>query len=71
MPTGMRLVSMYFPLIPSILGLCFARAGLIVASYGSYNHTDEGILTDGGTLVALSVMGVILIAIAVGKLRLK
>ena len=71
MPTGMRLVSMYFPLIPSILGLCFARAGLIVASYGSYNHTDEGIFTDGGTLVALSVMGVILIAIAVGKLRLK
>lgn len=71
MPTGMRLVGMYFPLIPSILGLCFARAGLIVASYGSYNHTDEGIFTDGGTLVALSVMGVIFIAIAVGKLRLK
>lgn len=71
MPTGMRFVSMYFPLIPSILGLCFARAAIIVSSYGSYTHTDEGIFTDGGTLVALALMSVILIALVAGKLRLK
>ena len=40
MPTGMKLLSLYIPLLPSILGLCFARTGLIVAGYGSYTHTD-------------------------------
>ena len=50
MPTGMKLLSLYIPLLPSILGLCFARAGLIVAGYGSYTHTDEGIFTDGSML---------------------
>ena len=71
MPTGMKLVSLYFPLIPSILGLCFSRAGLIVAGYGSYTHTDEGIFTDGAMLAALSVMGVILIVITAKKIRLR
>ncbi len=71
MPTGMKLLSLYIPLIPSILGLCFARAGLIVAGYGSYTHTDEGIFTDGAMLVALSIMAVILLVIGARKIRLK
>ena len=71
MPTGMKLLSLYIPLIPSILGLCFARAGLIVAGYGSYTHTDEGIFTDGAMLVALSIMAVILLVIGTRKIRLK
>ena len=44
MPTGMKLLTLYIPLIPSILGLCFARAGLIVAGYGSYTHTDLSLI---------------------------
>ena len=71
MPTGMKLLSLYIPLLPSILGLCFARAGLIVAGYGSYTHTDEGIFTDGSMLVALSFMAVILLVIGTRKIRLK
>ena len=71
MPTGMKLLSLYIPLIPSILGLCFARAGLIVAGYGSYTHTDEGIFTDGAMLMALSIMAVILLVIGTRKIRLK
>lgn len=71
MPTGMKLLSLYIPLIPSILGLCFARAGLIVAGYGSYTHTDEGIFTDGAMLVALAIMSVILVVIGTRKIRLK
>ena len=71
MPTGMKLLTLYTPLIPSILGLCFARAGLIVAGYGSYTHTDEGIFTDGAMLAALSIMAVILLVIGVRKIRLK
>lgn len=43
-------------LLPNIVGLAFGRAGLIVTSYGSYKHTDEGILTDGPMIVALLVM---------------
>lgn len=71
MPTGMKLLTLYIPLIPSILGLCFARAGLIVAGYGSYTHTDEGIFTDGAMLAALSIMAVIMLVIGVRKIRLK
>lgn len=71
MPTGMKLLSLYIPLLPSILGLCFARAGLIVAGYGSYTRTDEGIFTDGSMLVALSFMAVIMLVIGMRKIRLK
>ena len=40
---------------PLVVGLAFGRAGLIVASYGSYTSTDEGIFTDGAMLVTLSL----------------
>ncbi len=46
----------FLPLLPSILGFAFGRAGLIVASYGSYRNTDEGLFTDGAMMAAISVM---------------
>lgn len=71
MPSGLGLVGLYAPLIPSVLGLCFARAGLIVAGYGSYSRTDDGIYTDGAMLAALALMGIVLVVFTVGKVRLK
>lgn len=40
-------------LLPSILGLAFARASVICLSYGNYTSSDLGLPTDGGTLLAL------------------
>lgn len=59
--------SRFRPLIPLILGLAFCRAGLIVATYGSYESTDEGVFTDGATLIALAVLGIILLGFAAKK----
>ncbi|ANE23144.1 hypothetical protein AAY81_08515 [Denitrobacterium detoxificans] len=46
-------VRVYAPLIPTIIGLVCARDCLIVGSYGSYVETDQGLFTDGATLVSL------------------
>ena len=54
----MRTLARYAMLWPLVLGLAFSRAGLIVASYGSYTSTDQGLLTDGAMLVALAVLAV-------------
>ena len=54
----MRALTRYAMLWPLVLGLAFSRAGLIVASYGSYTSTDQGLLTDGAMLVALAVLAV-------------
>ena len=43
-------------LAPLIVGLAFSRAGLIVASYGSYRQSDEGLFTDGAMLVTLVIL---------------
>ena len=51
-------------LFPSILGLAFGRVGIIVGSYGSYRHTDEGFFSDGATLVAIAVFAVLVLIIA-------
>lgn len=64
-------VRRYAPLWPLVLGLTFARAGLIVGSYGSYTSTDEGIFTDGAMLVALIALIIILIAITAGNRPLR
>ncbi|MBC2888457.1 helix-turn-helix transcriptional regulator [Gordonibacter massiliensis (ex Traore et al. 2017)] len=65
-------VSSSFRLLwPLVVGLGFGRAGLIVASYGSYNSTDEGIFTDGAMLVALCVLAVFFVIITVGKVTIK
>ena len=55
---------------PLVVGLGFGRAGLIVASYGSYTSTDEGIFTDGAMLVALCVLAVFFVIITVGKVSI-
>ena len=49
----------FLPLLPSILGFAFGRAGLIVASYGSYRSTDEGLFTDGAMMAAIITMVVL------------
>ena len=46
------IITRHKPLAWSILGLALCRAGLIVGSYGSYRHSDEGIYSDGVMLVA-------------------
>lgn len=58
------------PLAWSILGLALCRAGLIVGSYGSYRHSDEGIYSDGVMLVALAVLAVLWLLIAITKCHL-
>ncbi len=59
----------YLPLWPFVLGLAFARSGLIVASYGSYTQTDEGVFTDGGMLIALAFLGISWIISVVRKTK--
>lgn len=55
---------------PMITGMVFARAGLIVAGYGSYQSTDEGLYTDGAMLITLAVMFVLFIALRASKLNI-
>lgn len=59
----------FLPLLPSILGFAFARAGLIVASYGSYRSTDEGLFTDGAMMAAIAVMIVLAAILYITKFR--
>lgn len=56
---------------PLIVGLALGRAGLIVACYGSYVRTDDGLFTDGAMLIALSVMLVFFIVLTARKIELK
>ena len=60
----------FLPLLPSILGFAFGRAGLIVASYGSYRSTDEGLFTDGAMMAAIAVMIVLAALMYFTKFRL-
>lgn len=64
------IIARHKPLAWSILGLAFCRAGLIVGSYGSYRHSDEGVFSDGVMLVALAVLAVLWLLIAITKCRL-
>lgn len=43
-------------LAPIIAGLTVSRAELIVASYGSYRQSDDGLFTDGSMIVALVIL---------------
>ncbi len=45
---------------PTVLGLVFARLSIIVGSYGSYVSTDEGIFTDGATIVSMIPLIIVL-----------
>jgi len=40
--------------------MAFARAGAIIGGYNSYSSTDEGLLTDGGTLIAVGILVLVL-----------
>ncbi len=64
------LLRTFLPLLPSILGFAFGRAGLIVASYGSYRSTDEGLFTDGAMMAAIAVMIVLAALIFFTRFRL-
>lgn len=64
------IIARHKPLAWSILGLALCRAGLIVGSYGSYRHSDEGVFSDGVMLVALAVLAVLWLLIAITKCRL-
>ena len=64
------IIAQHKPLAWSILGLALCRAGLIVGSYGSYRHSDEGIYSDGVMLVALAVLAVLWLLIAITKCHL-
>lgn len=63
-------ITRHKPLAWSILGLALCRAGLIVGSYGSYRHSDEGVYSDGVMLVALAVLAVLWLLIAITKCHL-
>lgn len=58
------------PLAWSILGLALCRAGLIIGSYGSYRHSDEGVFSDGVMLVALAILAALWLLIAITKCHL-
>lgn len=64
------IIARHKPLAWSILGLAFCRAGLIVGSYGSYRHSDEGVFSDGVMLVALAILAVLWLLIAITKCHL-
>lgn len=63
-------IATFLPLWPYVLGMAFARDGLIVGCYGSYDSTDEGVFTDGTMLVALSVFALLIIVLFASKHRL-
>ena len=50
-------------LAPPIAGLALARIGFTAGSYGSYASTDEGLFTDGATLLMLTAMALALAAL--------
>lgn len=56
--------------LPAMLGLTCARVGLIATTYGSYTSTDENVLTDGATLIALGVLVLCLIFFGICNGRL-
>lgn len=61
----------YMALLPLIIGLATARAGAIVASYGSYAKTDEGMFSDGTMMLMLGVLLVFFVFITATKHTLK
>lgn len=46
---------------PMLVGIVCARTALIVACYGSYSSTDDGIFTDGAMLVVCVLLVVLLL----------
>lgn len=63
-------VKLYLPLWPFVLGLALGRTGVIVASFGSYTRTDDGIFTDGSMLVAVGACAIIVVLLAIRDIHL-
>lgn len=61
-----QLLKPYLALWPMIIGVTFARSGVIVGSYGSYAGTDAGLITDSATMISMSGM-LVLLAVIVAR----
>ena len=48
---------------PMLAGIICARTALIVACYGSYSSTDNGVFTDGAMLVVCGIFAVLLLVL--------
>lgn len=57
------LVSRFKTFWPMLAGMVCARTALIVACYGSYASTDDGIFTDGAMLVTCVLFGLALLVL--------
>ena len=57
------LVSRFKTFWPMLTGMVCARTALIVACYGSYASTDDGIFTDGAMLVTCVLFGLALLVL--------
>ncbi|MEG0505502.1 MAG: LuxR family transcriptional regulator, partial [Raoultibacter sp.] len=60
----------FLPLWPFVLGLTFGRSGIIIASFGSYTQTDDGIYTDGSMLITVALFGLAVLFMFATKARL-
>lgn len=59
----------FWPIWPYFVGMAFARSGLIVACYGSYDGTDNDVFTDGAMLVTLALFALLLVYVFLSKKR--
>lgn len=57
-------------LAPTVLGLMIARMGLIVSAYGSYSSTDQGIYTDGSSILAMLPLFIFMCVLGKTRIRL-
>ena len=57
-------------LAPTVLGLMIARMGLIVSAYGSYSSTDQGIYTDGSSILAMLPLFIFMCILGKTRIRL-
>ena len=57
-------------LAPTVLGLMIARMGLIVSTYGSYSSTDQGIYTDGSSILAMLPLFIFMCVLGKTRIRL-
>jgi DNA-binding CsgD family transcriptional regulator len=64
---GLAAFKPYVCLWPMIIGIVCARSGIIVGSYGSYVSTDEGVFTDGATLISFVLLAVVLVVVTLQK----
>lgn len=58
---GAGLIARFKALWPMFIGIICARTALIVACYGSYSATDDGVFTDGAMLVTCGIFAIALL----------